>query len=147
MRTSHIVATIGLWALPLFATAPAYAADPFGTWLTGDKKAKIRIVNCGGALCGTIVWLQEPIDPETNKPKTDKKNADASKRERPLLGAPIVLNMKPNGTANQWDGQVYNAEDGQTYSGSFTLTSANSAELKGCVAVVFCKAATWTRSN
>jgi len=137
---------ISMAALALTAVAPAFAADPLGTWLTGDKKGKVRITNCGGALCGTLVWLAEPMDPATSQPKTDKNNADVGKRGRPLLGVPIVLSMRPAG-GDRWDGQVYNAEDGQTYSGSFTMTGANSAELKGCVAVVLCKSQTWTRSN
>ena len=139
-----VTAAIGL---ALIATAPALAADPFATWLTEDKKGKIHIVNCGGALCGNLVWIQEPTDPETNKPKLDKHNVDASKQGRPLLGIPIVLDMKPNG-ADKWEGQVYNAEDGNTYSGSFAMTGANSAQLKGCImGGLLCKAQTWTRAN
>jgi len=144
IATLAIVCT-GLLALNLLA--PALAAEPVGTWFTGDKKGKVKIVNCGGAICGSLIWLQEPNDPETHQPKTDKHNADASKQGRPLLGIPIVLSMKPNG-ADAWQGQVYNAEDGSTYSGSFTMTGANSAELKGCVmGGLICKSQTWTRSN
>jgi len=78
----------------------------------------------------------------------DKRNADASKQSRPLLGIPIVLNMKPSSAPQSWEGDVYNAEDGKTYSGSFTLTGANTAQLKGCVlGGLICKAQTWTRSN
>lgn len=140
-----VLAAIGVAFL---ATAPAFAADPFGNWLTGDKKGKVHIVNCGGSLCGNLVWLQEPNDPETNKPKTDKRNVDGSKRERPLLGIPIVLSMKPSGTPDKWDGQVYNAEDGNTYTGSFALTGANTADLKGCVlGGLICKTQVWTRTN
>jgi uncharacterized protein (DUF2147 family) len=140
-----VVAAIGL---ALMAITPALAADPFGTWLTEDQKGKIHIVNCGGALCGNLVWIKEPLDPETNRPKLDKHNVDANKQGRPLLGIPIVLNMKPSGTPEKWEGQVYNAEDGNTYTGSFTMTGANSAELKGCVlAGLICKAQTWTRTN
>jgi uncharacterized protein (DUF2147 family) len=122
----------------------AAAADAIGTWYTGDKESQVRIVNCGGALCGNLVWLKEPNDPATGRPKTDKNNADASKQSRPLLGVPIVLAMKPSGPG-QWSGQVYNASDGKTYSGSFTLTSPDSADLKGCVLSVICKSQTWTR--
>ena len=130
------------------ARAPAFAADPFGMWLTGDKKGKVKIVNCAGALCGTLVWIQEPNDPDTHRPKTDKHKVDASKSERPLLGIPIVLSMKPSGTPDKWDGQVYNAEDGNTYSGSFAMTGTNSAALKGCVmGGLICKTQTWTRTN
>jgi uncharacterized protein (DUF2147 family) len=144
ITASIIVSAI---AIALIFVPPAMAADPLGTWLTQDKKGKIRIVNCSGALCGTLVWLAEPMDPATNQPKVDKANVDASKKGRPLLGIPIVLNMKPSGT-DKWEGQVYNAEDGSTYSGSFSMTGANSAELKGCVmGGLICKGQNWTRSN
>jgi uncharacterized protein (DUF2147 family) len=139
-----VVSTI---ALAVILIAPARAADPLGSWLTGDKKGKVHIVNCGGAICGTLSWLAEPNDPDTKQPKTDKNNTDAGKKSRPLLGIPIVLNMKPAG-GEKWGGQVYNAEDGGTYTGSFTMTGANSAELKGCVmGGIICKGQTWTRSN
>jgi len=140
-----VVSAIGLASA---AIAPARAADPFGNWLTGDKKGKVHIANCGGSLCGTLVWLQEPNDPATNKPKTDTHNADAAKRTRPLIGIPVVLGMKPSSTADKWEGQVYNAEDGNTYSGSFILTGANTADLKGCVpGGLICKTQVWTRTN
>src|SRR5215212_4706303 len=42
--------------------------------------------------------------------------------------------------------KVDNAEDGKTYSGSFALSAANKADLKGCVAII-CKTKTWTRTN
>jgi uncharacterized protein (DUF2147 family) len=128
--------------------ATARAADATGTWFTADKDSQVRIANCGGAICGTLVWLKEPNDPATGRPKTDKNNADASKQGRPLIGVQIVLSMKPASTPQQWSGDVYNAGDGKTYSGSFTLTGANTAELKGCVmGGLICKSQTWTRAN
>jgi uncharacterized protein (DUF2147 family) len=144
-RNSALVASA--MALALIANAPARAADPIGTWLTGDKKGKVKIVNCGGAICGSLTWLAEPNDPETHQPKTDKNNKDAGKQSRPLLGVAIVLGMKPAG-GDKWEGQVYNAEDGGIYTGSFTMTDANTAVLKGCVmGGLLCKGQTWTRSN
>jgi uncharacterized protein (DUF2147 family) len=146
LRTATLAA-ISAVVLASISAVPAFAADPLGTWLTGDKKGKVKIVNCGGAICGSLAWMQEPTDPETHQPKTDKHNSDASKQGRPLIGIPIVLSMKPNG-ADVWQGQVYNAEDGGTYTGSFTMTGANTAELKGCVmGGLICKSQTWTRSN
>ena len=140
-------AVVSAIALTLILIAPSRAADPLGTWLTGDKKGKIRIVSCGAAICGNLVWLAEPLDPETHQSKVDKHNSNASLQSRPLLGIPIVLNMAPTG-GDKWEGQVYNAEDGGVYTGSFTITSANSAELKGCVmGGLICKGQTWTRSN
>ena len=59
-----------------------------------------------------------------------------------------VLGIKPSGTANKWSGQVYNAEDGKTYSGSLTLQDANTIKIEGCImGGLLCKAATWTRAG
>jgi uncharacterized protein (DUF2147 family) len=147
MKLVRTIAFVAASAFALTLAASAHAAEPFGTWLTGDKKGKIKIVNCGGALCGTLVWVAEPLDPETNAPKTDKNNSDASLRSRPLIGIPIVLSMAPAG-ADKWEGKVYNSRDGGIYSGSFTLTGPNSADLRGCVAGgLICKTDSWTRSN
>jgi uncharacterized protein (DUF2147 family) len=138
---------ISVIVLALLSAAPARAADPIGTWLTEDKDGKIRIVNCGGAICGTLIWVSEPIDPETHQPKTDKNNADASKQGRPLVGIPIVLNMAPAGP-DKWEGKVYNSKDGGIYTGSFTMTGPNTAQLKGCVmGGLVCKGQLWTRTN
>ena len=131
--------------LTLAGAQAAFAADPSGTWLTETGTSRVRIANCGGALCGTITWLKVPNDPDTGKPKTDKNNADESKRSRPLIGVAIVLGMKPSG-AERWSGQVYNAQDGKTYSGNLMQTGADSLKLEGCaLGGLICKSQTWTR--
>ena len=139
--TSAVIILLG-------ASAPALAADPLGKWLTQENKATVAISHCGDALCGTIVALKEPNDPATGKPKTDINNPDAAKRGRPVIGVQIVFDMKPSGKPDAWDGQVYNAEDGKTYTGSITLTSATTLDLKGCaLAGLICKTQTWTRTK
>ena len=141
----HFLAAVAL--IGLAGAGPAFAADPAGVWLTQGGNSRIRVADCGGALCGTIVWLKEPNDPDTGKPKTDKNNSDASKRSRPLIGVQIVLGMKPAG-ADKWSGQVYNAEDGKTYSGSLTFSGGGSLQLQGCaLGGLVCKGQTWTKVN
>jgi uncharacterized protein (DUF2147 family) len=139
--------TMALTSIVAAATAPAFAADPLGVWYTEGNESQVRIVNCGGALCGALIWLKEPNDPKTGKPKTDNENADASLRNRPLLGLEIVLGMKPSGTPDQWKGKVYNAKDGNTYTGYFTMTGPDTAELKGCAFGFICKSQVWTRAK
>ena len=135
-------------ALLMLASAQsARAEEPLGNWLTQGGNSRIKIADCGGALCGTIAWLKEPNDPDTGKPKTDKNNSDAAKRSRPLIGVQIVLGMKPAGEG-KWAGQVYNAEDGKTYSGNLTFTGGNSLQLQGCaLGGLVCKGQTWTKTN
>ena len=145
MSRIFTIATFAI--LCLAAATPASAGDPRGNWMTENGKAKVAIASCGSALCGNIVALTEPIDPATGKPKTDKNNPDAAKRTRPMLGVQIVIDMKPD-TADKWKGQVYNVEDGKTYSGSITLVSATTLNLLGCaLGGLICKTQTWTRTN
>ena len=142
-RFSMPLAALGLMTIAL-TSSPALAGDPAGMWLSQDGDVKMKVSHCGANICGTIAWLKEPND-KNGKPKVDANNADASKRNRPVMGTAIILPMKADG-ADKWSGQVYNAEDGKTYSGSFALSGANKADLKGCVAII-CKTKTWTRTN
>ena len=145
MIPPHRCAALAVMLLAFAAASPARAADPNGMWLTEPGTSRIRIANCGDALCGNIVWMKEPIDPETRQARLDKFNGDAAKRARPLMGVAIVIGMKPSGP-DKWSGQVYNAEDGKTYTGYITMQGANALKLEGCaLGGLICKAQTWTR--
>lgn len=133
--------------IALFGFSQTASADPKGTWVTENGRSHVKIADCGGALCGTIVWLKEPNDPETGKPKTDKNNVDAGQRNRPLIGVSVFSGMKPNG-GSKWSGQVYNAEDGKTYSGNLMEQGPNAVRLEGCaMGGLICKGQNWTRTN
>ena len=121
----------------------AWAADPQGTWLSGDGGTKVKISNCGGKLCGNVVWLQKPNDPATGKPKTDALNPDPAKQSRPMLGLQVVHGLAPSGT-NKWSGQIYNADDGSTYASNVSVTGADTLRVEGCVGAL-CGGETWTR--
>ena len=128
------------------ASSAAMAADPAGTWLSEDGGTKVQIANCGGKLCGTVVWLNRPTDPSTGKPKTDSLNPDPGKRGRPLLGLQVVHGLTSNGP-DTWSGQIYNADDGKTYQAHVMVVSHSAMKVEGCVLAVLCKGQTWTRSN
>ncbi len=84
-------------AVPL-GQALAKAGEPYGTWSMG--KVTIKVTDCGGGLCGTIVGLKEPISKIDGKPKVDRENPDASKRKRPLMGLAVLIGMKPRARGN-----------------------------------------------
>jgi len=134
LRTTSIIAGIVL----LSGAAPAFALDPTGDWRVADGVANIRVAQCNGSMWGVVAWEKEAGGRDTNNP-------DASKRNRPTLGMPILLDMKRKPGAEQWEGQVYNAKDGQTYSSTITPTDANHLEIQGCVLGFLCGGETWTR--
>jgi uncharacterized protein (DUF2147 family) len=132
--------------LTLSAMGEARAADPAGIWLTADGKARVRVGDCGGTSCGTIVWLKEPNDPATGRPMTDGGNPDATKRNRPIIGLPIVFDMRPSSTVNKWSGQVYDPREGKTYNGNMVLEAPSRLKIEGCVLFI-CESEIWTRVN
>jgi uncharacterized protein (DUF2147 family) len=134
-------------AIVIVSAAPARAADPTGIWFTKDSEARVQIFTCGQALCGKIISLKEPNDPKDDRPKLDKFNKDQNKRSRPLIGLQIMSSLKPSGTPDQWQGSLYNPEDGNTYQGKITIQSEQSLSLQGCVLSLFCKSEIWKRTN
>jgi uncharacterized protein (DUF2147 family) len=135
-------AAIGLMML----SGAARAGNVEGTWQSHDGMLKVRLSDCGSTLCGKVVWLGEPIDRATGKPKTDKRNPDPAKRARPLIGLTVVKSLKPTGP-NEWSGLIYNADDGNTYQAHLKVTNARTVRLQGCVLGVLCKANTWMRAD
>ena len=130
----------------VIASGTALAADPTGVWLSQDGDAKVHVTDCGGALCGTVVWLKEPVDPKTGRPRTDKFNPDASKRDRPMLGLQVVHGLRPSG-ANRWSGLIYNADEGTTHQVDLTVKNPSQAVVEGCIFVVICQNERWTRAD
>ncbi len=129
----------------VFSAGAALAGEAVGTWLSSDGGTKVRISNCGGKLCGTVVWLDDPND-NAGKPKTDVLNPDPAKRARPLLGLQVVQGLTPSGP-NRWSGLIYNADDGKTYQAHMMVPQTNSAKVQGCVLGLLCKTENWTRTN
>jgi uncharacterized protein (DUF2147 family) len=114
------------------------AADPTGDWRVADGEANIRVAECNGGMWGVVAW-------ERDAPGRDVNNPDASKKNRPVLGMPILLDMKKKPGVDQWEGQVYNAKDGQLYSSTITPTGPDQMEIRGCVLGFLCGGETWTR--
>lgn len=117
---------------------PALAADPTGDWRVADGVANIRVAQCNGSIWGAVSWEKQPGG-------RDESNPDVSKKNRPTLGMPTLINMKKTAGAEQWEGQVYNAKDGQMYSATITPVGTDQLEIKGCVLGFLCGGETWTR--
>ena len=115
------------------------AGDAFGVWLNPENQSNVEFYKCGDGLCAKITKASDGQ-------KTDDKNPDPAKRDRPIVGLVIMEGAKQSG-ANKWTGTLYNRVDGKSYSGTITVKSKDSVELSGCVAVVLCRTTTWTRVN
>ena len=116
----------------------ALAADPTGDWKVADGVANIRVAQCNGNIWGAVSWEKTPGG-------RDKNNPDAAKQSRPTLGMPILIEMKKKPGVDAWEGQVYNAKDGQLYSSTIKPIGTDQLEIQGCVLGFLCGGETWTR--
>lgn len=142
MRT--VLALSGLFA----ATGVAVAADPVGEWLVKDGSVRIKVVSCpqgpgqAPALWGVISAEAEP--------GYDTASRDPAMRGRPLLGIPILINMRPAGP-NLWNGKIYDPQGnalvsgGGIYSAKITLNSKDMLEVRGCFGGLICDGEDWKR--
>jgi uncharacterized protein (DUF2147 family) len=116
----------------------ALAADPTGDWKVADGVANIRVAQCSGNMWGVVAWEKTPGG-------KDKSNPDAAKQSRPTLGMPILIDMKKKPGVDAWEGEVYNAKDGQLYSSTIKPVGTDQLEIQGCVLGFLCGGETWTR--
>jgi uncharacterized protein (DUF2147 family) len=133
----------GTILLAATASAAAQTADPVGEWLVEDGSARIKVVSCPAAAQNQPPTLWGVIWAET-KPGTDSKNPDASQRNRPMLGVPILINMKQT-EANKWEGKIYDANGGSLYDSHISVTRNDMLAVRGCMGVIFCGGQDWKR--
>ncbi len=119
----------------LTTTAIAQAPEIVGTYVNESGRTKVRLSECGNGVCGTVVWMKEPVN--------DVNNPDVSKRDRPVVGIQAV-SLKPAGDGT-YAGTLYDTESGKTYSGKAKF-SGQHVELSGCMlGGLVCKGSTWRR--
>jgi|SRR5271170_369024 uncharacterized protein (DUF2147 family) len=102
---------------------PALSAVPGGTWLFANRVA-LQIFDCGGLLCGRIVWLLRPVTP-AGQPDLDLLNPDPALRQRHLCGLTIIWGMQPEGPGRWSNGWLYDPKDGATYDVAAELIAPN----------------------
>ena len=103
--------------------AVALAGIPQGVWLM-DSKVAVQIFNCSNLLCGRILWMKIPRDPQ-GRPERDELNPNPTLRQRPLCGVTIIGGLRSTGPDDWGGGWFYNPMDGVTYSLSAEVTSAD----------------------
>jgi uncharacterized protein (DUF2147 family) len=119
-----------------------------GFWKTGDGKAIVEIFKQADKYSGKVIWLAEPNDPETNKPKVDKKNEDEKLRTRPILGMVNLRDFKFIKTKLWEDGKIYDPKSGEDYNCTIKMTDDNTIEVRGYVGIsLFGRTDTWKRQK
>jgi len=105
---------------PVAAAEPVKPAEPtpLGVWATEKNEGKVRIVECGDALCG---------------------HTEGKPNEK------ILINMQPT-QKSRWNGKIHDVRSGSTYTSHMSMKGANALRVEGCAfGGLFCGGQTWTR--
>ena len=148
-KTAILRKTAIVTFLTLAFTAPSFALDVEGVWLTDEKTSKIEITDCGdGTPCGKIAWIDEAaLSPEQIAAggAKDKNNPDPALRDQFLVGVTMVDGFERK--KDRWkNGRIYDPNDGKSYRSALRLKKDGTLEVKGCIGP-FCRSLIWTPST
>jgi len=141
-----MAALVAIFAGTSFRPDPGNPDAIVGVWKTGEGTAMVKIYKNGDKYQGRVVWLKEPNDPETGKPKVDKNHPEEASRTRPVLGLINVWGFVYK-DGNTWDdGNIYDPKNGSTYSCTIRMTNPNTLEVRGYIGVsLIGRTDVWTR--
>ena len=112
-------------AAVLLSSAPAIAAEPFGTFVRPSNGDQVRFYDCGGKLCAKVVAVKDP--------------------SRAKGVGLVILGGAAKTGDNEWKGDLLDPASGKTYSGIVSLVGADGLLLKGCAMGFLCQSETWRR--
>ncbi|PKP23090.1 MAG: DUF2147 domain-containing protein [Bacteroidetes bacterium HGW-Bacteroidetes-21] len=136
-----------LFLLPFIVDGQTKASDCTGKWITEEGKSVVEIYEQNGQYFGKIIWIKNPLNKD-GKPLIDNKNPDLSQRGKEIKGLVFMKNFTFDGK-NMWkDGNLYDPESGNTYSGYLKLKSQDILELRGYMGVsMLGRTSTWVRKK
>jgi len=110
-------------------------ADLRGVWRNPDGSVLVRIDQCGGEICGTVVGA------------TAEAEADARDGGYPrLIGLRILYNYRSAGERH-WVGRVLVPDLGHVFSSHIDLVDSDHARIAGCLFHQhLCQTQTWHRA-
>lgn len=140
-----LVAMVAVGTATSSVASPQLGASPIGRWYAEGGAAQVDVSDCGGDLCGRVMWLRSPFD-ENGCELRDRYNPDPALRERPVIGVEILSGLEPAGDHAWTGGTIYDPASGNTYHCALLLDGENRLHLRGYIGVpLFGRTTTWIR--
>jgi uncharacterized protein (DUF2147 family) len=99
------------------------SAGQNGRWLTASGNLEVEIKPCEKALCGTVVRVV------ANNSMAHPGETMTAVDTRPALGMTILSGFTPSGDG-EWAGEIYNRENGKTYSCMMALVGPDELRVR-----------------
>jgi uncharacterized protein (DUF2147 family) len=131
---------ISVQSLGQEASSPISPDSILGIWISEDGNAKFEIYKSDKKYFGKIIW-------GTGRDSRDSNNPDPKLRNQELVGLTILKDLVYEKAQNWSNGEIYDPNDGKTYSCKLTLRSNDRLEVRGYLGFsLFGRTETWTRT-
>jgi len=121
-------AFVAFTLIPAVFESASAASDPTGIWMNDTGRGAVEIKQCGGNLCGNVVWV--------------KSASDASG-----CGKPVIGDVKPVGEGRWDNGWIYSPERGRKYDVELTPLANGNLKVVGYAGMKFLsKTMIWKRA-
>ena len=124
---------------PLTAIAQPLPAVPqsqaHSTWVNPDNNVKVETGDCGGKLCGWVVWAT---------PEAEQDASDGGVQQ--LVGTELLQDYRQTGS-NRWQGRVFVPDMGRTFYSTITREEPGALRITGCIlGGLICKSQLWRKA-
>lgn len=129
LPSAGLSAAVAVFAFQVMASPAAHAAsDPTGVWINDTGRGAVEIKDCGGALCGHVVWVKDGADSNG-------------------CGKQIIGNLKSAG-GGRWDnGWIYSPEKKRKYDVEVKPLDNGRLRVMGYAGIkMFSKTMIWTKA-
>lgn len=124
-----------MWSGTMAVAQSHKADDILGTWLNEEATGKIQLYKENGKYFGKVVWLKEPNDKVTGKPRTDVENPVEKLRSTPLVGLVNMRDFTFDGKEEWSGGNIYDPKNGKTYKCYIRFEGPNKLKVRGYIGV------------
>jgi uncharacterized protein (DUF2147 family) len=136
---------MGVLAMLLAAIPASAAASIEGRWITESGNLEVEIAPCpaaSSALCGTVMRVI------ANRSMSGSGEPMQPVDTRPALGMTILSSLTVDADDPQrWTGDLYNRENGKTYSCVLSLDAPDRLKVRGYVGLATRGSSDWCNSG
>lgn len=124
---------------PLAAIAqpsfPVQQSQARSTWVNPYNNVKVETGDCGGKLCGWVVWA-------TPEAEQDARDGGVQK----LVGTELLQDYRQTGS-NRWQGRVFVPDMGRTFYSTISRDEPGALRISGCIlGGLICKSQLWHKA-
>ncbi len=103
-----------------------------GKWMSSERNLIVQVYREGQEFRAKVVWFKNIDNSRAMEEWTDKRNPEASLRNRKLIGMSILRDLDYISGSNSWEkGKIYDAKNGREWDASAYINKEGQLKVTG----------------